>query len=172
MKRVYFFGNGKADGTAKNKNLLGGKGANLAEMTNLGIPVPPGFTITTKVCIHFMESGEYPDKLKKEIQNALEKIEKIMGQKFEIDVEILVPHDLKIETDDIRKTVNYSDLYDKIIDLFSEKKYNLIETLANKISIAILEKFNVRACKVVIRKPDVPINGKLDFVEVEVDNYE
>ena len=98
--------------------------------------------------------------------------EKIMGQKFEIDVEILVPHDLKIETDDIRKTVNYSDLYDKIIDLFSEKKYNLIETLANKISIAILEKFNVRACKVVIRKPDVPINGKLDFVEVEVNNYE
>ena len=57
MKRVYFFGNGKADGTAKDKNLLGGKGANLAEMTNLGIPVPPGFTITTKVCIHFMNSG-------------------------------------------------------------------------------------------------------------------
>ena len=82
MKWVYFFGNGKADGTAKDKNLLGGKGANLAEMTNLGIPVPPGLTINTKVCIHFMESGEYPDKLKKEIQNALEKIEKIMGQKF------------------------------------------------------------------------------------------
>ena len=82
MKRVYFFGNGKAEGTAKDKNLLGGKGANLAEMTNLGIPVPPGFTINTKVCIHFMDSGEYPDNLKKEVQNALEKIEKIMGQKF------------------------------------------------------------------------------------------
>jgi len=66
MKRVYCFGNGKADGTAKDKNLLGGKGANLAEMTNLEIPVPPGFTITTKVCIHFMDSGEYPDNLKKE----------------------------------------------------------------------------------------------------------
>ena len=61
MKRVYFFGNGKAEGTAKDKNLLGGKGANLAEMTNLGIPVPPGFTITTKVCIQFMNSGEYSD---------------------------------------------------------------------------------------------------------------
>ncbi|HIO40961.1 MAG TPA: hypothetical protein EYN29_05350 [Candidatus Marinimicrobia bacterium] len=64
MKRVYFFGNGKADGTAKDKNLLGGKGANLAEMTNLEIPVPPGLTITTKVCSHFMNSGEYPDNLK------------------------------------------------------------------------------------------------------------
>ena len=82
MKRVYFFGNGKADGTAKDKNLLGGKGANLAEMTNLEIPVPPGFTITTKVCIHFMDSGEYPDNLKKEVQNSFEKIEQIMGQKF------------------------------------------------------------------------------------------
>ena len=70
MKRVYFFGNGKADGTAKDKNLLGGKGANLAEMTNLGIPVPPGFTITTTVCIYFMDSNEYPDNLKKEVQSS------------------------------------------------------------------------------------------------------
>lgn len=82
MKRVYCFGNGKADGTAKDKNLLGGKGANLAEMTNLEIPVPPGFTITTKVCIHFMNSCEYPDNLKKEVQNSLKEIEQIMGQKF------------------------------------------------------------------------------------------
>ena len=82
MKRVYFFGNGKADGTAKDKNFLGGKGANLAEMTNLGIPVPPGLTINTKVCIHFMESGEYPDKLKKEVQNALEEIEYASGSIF------------------------------------------------------------------------------------------
>jgi len=78
MKRVYFFGNGKADGTAKDKNLLGGKGANLAEE----IPVPPGLTITTKVCSHFMNSGEYPDNLKKEVQNSLKEIEQIMGQKF------------------------------------------------------------------------------------------
>ena len=74
MKRVYFFGNGKADGTAKDKNLLGGKGANLAEMTNLGIPVPPGLTVTTKVCIQFMNSGEYPDNLKKEVQDSLREI--------------------------------------------------------------------------------------------------
>ena len=82
MKRVYCFGNGKADGTAKDKNLLGGKGANLAEMTNFGIPVPPGFTISTKVCTNFMDVGEVPHNLKIEVQNALEEIEKIMGQIF------------------------------------------------------------------------------------------
>ena len=82
MKRVYFFGNGKADGTAKDKNLLGGKGANLAEMTNFGIPVPPGFTISTKVCTNFMDVSEFPHNLKIEVQNALEEIEKIMGQIF------------------------------------------------------------------------------------------
>ena len=64
MKSIYFFGNGKADGSAADKNLLGGKGANLAEMTSLGIPVPPGFTISTDVCMHYMESGNYPNKLK------------------------------------------------------------------------------------------------------------
>jgi len=82
MKQVYFFGNGKADGAAKDKNLLGGKGANLAEMTNLGIPVPPGFTISTEVCTNFMDDGEFSDNLKKEVQNALEGIEKIMVQQF------------------------------------------------------------------------------------------
>ena len=63
MKNIYFFGSGKADGTAKDKNLLGGKGANLAEMTNLGIPVPPGFTISTNVCSYYMENGSYPEGL-------------------------------------------------------------------------------------------------------------
>ena len=56
-KRVYFFGGGKAEGNAKMKELLGGKGANLAEMSSLGIPVPAGFTITTEVCTHFMKTG-------------------------------------------------------------------------------------------------------------------
>ena len=53
VKRVYFFGGGKAEGNKEMKNLLGGKGANLAEMTNIGVPVPPGFTITTEVCTEF-----------------------------------------------------------------------------------------------------------------------
>ena len=82
MKQVYFFGNGKANATAKDKNLLGGKGANLAEMTNLGIPVPPGFTISTKICTHYMDTGEYPENLNEEVQNALTEVEEIMRQNF------------------------------------------------------------------------------------------
>src|SRR3569832_97070 len=57
-KRVYFFGDGKAEGTMAMKNLLGGKGANLAEMANIGLPVPPGFTITTDVCTEFYKGGK------------------------------------------------------------------------------------------------------------------
>lgn len=82
-KRVYFFGNGKAEGKGHLKNLLGGKGANLAEMTNLKIPVPPGFTITTEVCTEFYKNKErLPKELKTEVQIALERIEKIIGKKF------------------------------------------------------------------------------------------
>ena len=82
MKSIYFFGNRKADGSAADKNLLGGKGANLAEMTSLGIPVPPGFTISTDVCRYYMESDNYPDTLKFQVEITLGKVEKIMGQKF------------------------------------------------------------------------------------------
>jgi pyruvate,orthophosphate dikinase len=82
-KYVYFFGDGKAEGTAEMKALLGGKGANLAEMTNLGLPVPAGFTITTEVCTEFYKnSREYPPSLKKEADQDLAKIEKLMGKKF------------------------------------------------------------------------------------------
>ena len=55
MKQVYFFGAGKADGQSSDSKLLGGKGANLAEMTNIGLPVPPGFTITTECCIYYLK---------------------------------------------------------------------------------------------------------------------
>ena len=71
MKNIYFFGDGKADGSASDKNLLGGKGANLAEMTSLGIPVPPGFTISTDVCTYYMESDNYPDKLESQVEITL-----------------------------------------------------------------------------------------------------
>ncbi len=82
-KYVYFFGAGKADGKAEMKNLLGGKGANLAEMTNLGIPVPPGFTITTEVCtLYYKNNRKYPSELKAQVDSALSKVEKIMGKKF------------------------------------------------------------------------------------------
>ena len=83
MKYVYLFGNGQADGTAEMKNILGGKGANLAEMNHLGIPVPPGFTITTDVCTHYYENGQtFPDELETELTDALQATEQIMGIKF------------------------------------------------------------------------------------------
>jgi len=82
-KMVYFFGEGKADGRADMKNLLGGKGANLAEMTNLGIPVPPGFTITTEVCTTYYElGGKLPPELTQEVQKAIRRVEKIMHAGF------------------------------------------------------------------------------------------
>lgn len=82
-KMVYFFGGGKADGKAEMKNLLGGKGANLAEMANLGIPVPAGFTITTEVCTYYYEHKKtYPSILKGDVEKSLQRIEKIMKSNF------------------------------------------------------------------------------------------
>ncbi|MHC4517836.1 MAG: pyruvate, phosphate dikinase, partial [Planctomycetota bacterium] len=82
-KRVYFFGNKKAEGNAKMKELLGGKGANLAEMTNLGVPVPPGFTIATKVCGEYYKSGgKWPKGLAEEVARNVAKLEKAMDAKM------------------------------------------------------------------------------------------
>ena len=75
MKHIYFFGNGKAEGSARDKSLLGGKGANLAEMTNLGIPVPPGFTITTNVYTEYMRLGTYPEGFKPQVESMLKEVE-------------------------------------------------------------------------------------------------
>jgi pyruvate,orthophosphate dikinase len=82
-KYVYFFGGGKAEGEAAMKNQLGGKGANLAEMTNLGIPVPPGFTISADVCdLYYRNNSKYPAGLDKEVQENLKKLETLMGKKL------------------------------------------------------------------------------------------
>ena len=82
-KHVYYFGNGKADGNATMKETLGGKGANLAEMTNIGIPVPAGFTITTDVCVYYNDTNQqYPPGLKDQVEDALKKVEKAMGAKY------------------------------------------------------------------------------------------
>ena len=95
MKRTYSFGDGSADGSASLKNLLGGKGANLAEMSSLGLPVPAGFTITTDVCMGFLATlggrqpysatptrGELPDGLQEEIDKALAEVERVQGKQF------------------------------------------------------------------------------------------
>ena len=82
-KYVYLFGKGISDGNASMKNLLGGKGANLAEMANLDLPVPAGFTITTECCNEYFKQGSaYPESLADEVADALAKVEKIMGMKF------------------------------------------------------------------------------------------
>ncbi|TFZ57877.1 pyruvate, phosphate dikinase [Methylorubrum sp. Q1] len=82
-KWVYSFGDGKAEGEAAMRNLLGGKGANLAEMSNLGLPVPPGFTITTEVCTYYYQHGEtYPAELTDAVKEALEKVGTLTGRRF------------------------------------------------------------------------------------------
>src|SRR5512140_2266669 len=82
-KFVYFFGNGKADGRGDMKDLLGGKGAGLAEMTNAGLPVPPGFTITTEACNAYLASGEqFPEGMWEQVLAALAQTEQATGKKF------------------------------------------------------------------------------------------
>ncbi|MCM1028374.1 MAG: pyruvate, phosphate dikinase [Alloprevotella sp.] len=84
MKRVYTFGDGKAEGKASDRNLLGGKGANLAEMNLLGMPVPPGFTITTEVCTEYTQYGrdEVVKRIEKDVHEAISHVEKLTGKKF------------------------------------------------------------------------------------------
>lgn len=90
-KMVYYFGKTKTEGRGKSKNLLGGKGLNLAEMTSIGLPVPPGFTITTEVCDQYYKSGEQlPAGLTEEVGKAVKKLEKELGKKFGDDANPLL----------------------------------------------------------------------------------
>ncbi len=79
---VYFFGDGRAEGTKDMKSVLGGKGAGLAEMTNLGVPVPPGFTIACAPCVEYLRTKRVPDGLREEVASALERLERATGKKF------------------------------------------------------------------------------------------
>jgi len=81
-KFVYFFGKDVTDGKSSMKDLLGGKGANLAEMANLGIPVPPGFTITTEVCVLYLKEGKYSDEVLKQVDEAIDRLEKLNNKKL------------------------------------------------------------------------------------------
>ncbi|MCX7895974.1 MAG: pyruvate, phosphate dikinase [Thermoanaerobaculum sp.] len=82
QKMVYLFGGGSAEGNAKMKELLGGKGANLAEMAGIGLPVPPGFTITTEVCTFVMRHGSYPEGLREQVAHGLAHVERLTGKTF------------------------------------------------------------------------------------------
>jgi pyruvate,orthophosphate dikinase len=79
---VYFFGQGRADGTAAMKDVLGGKGAGLAEMTNLGIPVPPGFTVASSLCITYLETQQFPPWLRSQVETSLQRLEAATGRQF------------------------------------------------------------------------------------------
>src|SRR5437773_8706055 len=79
---VYFFGGGAADGTKDMKSVLGGKGANLAEMTNLGVPVPPGFTIACDRCIAYLATQTVADDLRRDVSDALTRLEDVTGKQF------------------------------------------------------------------------------------------
>src|SRR3990172_663614 len=91
MSDVYFFANGKADGSAELRDILGGKGANLAEMTNLGIPVPPGFTLSARLCIAYIKQGQLPGGLEAEVRAAVERLQEVTGRRFgDLDSPLLV----------------------------------------------------------------------------------
>jgi pyruvate,orthophosphate dikinase len=79
---VYFFGQGRADGTAAMKDVLGGKGAGLAEMTTIGIPVPPGFTISSTLCLSYLENHQFPLRLRSQVENSLQRLEGATGKHF------------------------------------------------------------------------------------------
>src|SRR6056297_3407164 len=82
-KWVYYFGKSKSEGGSQMKEILGGKGANLAEMINIGIPVPPGYTISTEVCKYYFDHGEkYPEEINAQVDEAMELLEKDTGKKF------------------------------------------------------------------------------------------
>ncbi len=81
-RSVYFFGNGKSDGTREMKAVLGGKGANLAEMTNLGVPVPPGFIIAAHRCVDYLEQRDVPEALRTEVQDAVAQLEAVSGKRL------------------------------------------------------------------------------------------
>src|SRR5690349_12722575 len=79
---IYSFGQGRADGTAGMKDVLGGKGAGLAEMTTIGIPVPPGFTIASSMCPHYLETRQLPKRLQVQVETALQRVETATGKHF------------------------------------------------------------------------------------------
>ncbi|HXM73662.1 MAG TPA: pyruvate, phosphate dikinase [Chthoniobacterales bacterium] len=125
---VYYFGDGYADGSGKMKPLLGGKGANLAEMTRIGLPVPPGFTITTEVCTYFYEHNRtYPPQLEKEVASALEKIEKSAGKKLgdkERPLLVSVRSGARDSMPGMMDTILNLGMNDEVVDIVAKKANN------------------------------------------------
>ncbi|WP_334166970.1 PEP/pyruvate-binding domain-containing protein, partial [Phocaeicola paurosaccharolyticus] len=128
-KRVYTFGNGEAEGKADMRNLLGGKGANLAEMNLIGVPVPPGFTITTEVCNEYYEIGKEAvvKILKEDVEKALHGVEVLMRSKFG-DVEnpllVSVRSGARASMPGMMDTILNLGLNDEVVEGLSRKTAN------------------------------------------------
>ncbi|PMP95793.1 MAG: pyruvate, phosphate dikinase, partial [Candidatus Aminicenantes bacterium] len=127
-KYVYFFGAGKAEGNKDMKDILGGKGANLAEMASIGLPVPPGFTISTEVCSIFFKAGnKIPKEVEQQVMANLKKLEKISGQKFgEADNPLLVSvrSGAKFSMPGMMDTILNLGLNDKTVEGLAKKTGN------------------------------------------------
>src|ERR1700751_1853067 len=126
VKYVYFFGGGKADGNGKMKDVLGGKGAGLAEMTNAGLPVPPGFTIQTEACRDYMRGGLSPD-VDKQMDEALTKLEQLQGQKLgtgDNPLLVFVRSGAKFSIPGMMVTILYLCLNDESVQALAKRSNN------------------------------------------------
>ncbi|HTC57345.1 MAG TPA: pyruvate, phosphate dikinase [Candidatus Sulfotelmatobacter sp.] len=126
-KYVYFFGGGKADGNGKMKDDLGGKGAGLAEMTNAGLPVPPGFTIQTEACREFMRSGDVSKEVDRQMEEALAKLEALQGQKLgtgENPLLVSVRSGAKFSMPGMMDTILNLGLNDKSVEALAKRSNN------------------------------------------------
>ena len=129
MKRVYTFGNGKAEGSADMKNLLGGKGANLAEMNLIGVPVPPGFTITTEVCTEYNEKGKdaIVAIIKDDVEKSIAHIESLTGNKFddsENPLLVSVRSGARVSMPGMMDTVLNLGMNDRVVEALASKSGN------------------------------------------------
>jgi pyruvate, orthophosphate dikinase len=127
VKYVYFFGNGKADGNGKMKDELGGKGAGLAEMTNAGLPVPPGFTIQTEACREYMRSGSASKAVDQQMDEALARLETLQGQKLgagENPLLVSVRSGAKFSMPGMMDTILNLGLNDKSVDALAKRSNN------------------------------------------------
>ena len=126
-KYVYFFGGGKADGHGKMKDDLGGKGAGLAEMTNAGLPVPPGFTIQTEACREYMRSGGVSKEVDRQMEEALAKLEALQGQKLgtgENPLLVSVRSGAKFSMPGMMDTILNLGLNDKSVESLAKRSNN------------------------------------------------
>src|SRR5690348_4838556 len=125
---VYYFGDGKADGDGKMRALLGGKGANLAEMTRIGLPVPPGFTITTEVCTYYYDNKRsYPPELNEQVEAALAKIERSVKKKLgdrENPLLLSVRSGARDSMPGMMDTILNLGMNDEVVEIVAEKTGN------------------------------------------------